>query len=97
MPMIRTALTLVVLGGAALLSGCADYLNNRDTVAFGAGDAVAWNRAAHKVNPYNRDSYAKSIRSDGTAVVVAQKRRYLPLGITTAPAATAAPAPAPAQ
>lgn len=36
---------------AALLSGCADYMNRRDTVSARAGDAVEGNLAIQTINP----------------------------------------------
>ena len=36
---------------AAALSGCADYLNRRDTVSARAGDAVDANLAIQTINP----------------------------------------------
>lgn len=36
---------------AALLSGCADYMNRRDSVSARAGDAVAGNLAIQTINP----------------------------------------------
>lgn len=36
---------------AAALSGCADYLNRRDSVSARAGDAVEANLAIQTINP----------------------------------------------
>lgn len=83
--------TLLLLSLASLaLGGCADYLNHRDTVSFGAGDAVAWNRAAHEVDPWNRDAAATRIVSDGEAVEAAYPRRLLVGPPVNASAPTAA-------
>lgn len=45
---------LLVVGG---LSGCADYLNRRDTVSVRAGDAVEGNSAIHIINPAPPGAY----------------------------------------
>lgn len=48
-----------------LLSGCADYLNHRDTITFGAGNAMEANKAIHIINPLNPQSYNTRIYADG--------------------------------
>lgn len=48
-----------------LLSGCADYMNHRDTITFGAGNAMEANKAIHVVNPFNPQSYNTKIYADG--------------------------------
>lgn len=48
-----------------LLSGCADYMNHRDTITFGAGNAMEANKAIHVVNPLNPQSYNTKIYADG--------------------------------
>lgn len=42
------AVALLLMVGA--LSGCADYLNHRDSVSLRAGDAVEGNSAIHIIN-----------------------------------------------
>jgi len=56
-----------LLSCAALvaLSGCADYMNHRDTITFGAGNAMEANKAIHVVNPLNPQSYNTKIYADG--------------------------------
>lgn len=44
----RVVLLVVV---AAVLSGCADYMNRRDSVSLGAGNAVEGNLAIQTINP----------------------------------------------
>ena len=41
---------VALLLGLGLLSGCADYLNRRDSVSLRAGDAVEGNSAIHIIN-----------------------------------------------
>ncbi|KPN62122.1 hypothetical protein K3X44_07850 [Aliiroseovarius crassostreae] len=43
---------LVALVVAGLLTGCADYLNNRDTVSAATGNAMDANTAIHVVSPW---------------------------------------------
>lgn len=37
---------------AGTLTGCADYLNHRDSVTLGAGNAAEGNTAIHTINPF---------------------------------------------
>lgn len=46
-PKSSLAALLLVLA----LSGCADYMNRRDSVSLGAGNAAAGNSALHVINP----------------------------------------------
>jgi len=41
-----------VVAVALLLGGCAEYMNNWDTVSFRAGDAPTANTAIHEVSPW---------------------------------------------
>lgn len=45
----KRVVLLCVLG--ALLSGCADYMNRRDSVSARAGDALDGNLAIQTINP----------------------------------------------
>lgn len=56
---------LILCGTALLLTGCADYMNHRDTITFGAGNAMEANKAIHVVNPFNPQSYNTKIYADG--------------------------------
>lgn len=47
------------------LTGCADYLNHRDTVTLAAGDAMQWNQAVHTIDPWPPQSNRTQIDSDG--------------------------------
>ena len=68
----RSCICLVPVIG---LGGCADYLDRRDTVTLGAGDAQAWNKTVQVDDPWPRYVMNTHIPGDGqrTAVVV---RRY---------------------
>lgn len=45
----KLALALALL---CTVSGCADYLNRRDSITLGAGDAPAANSMIHTVNHF---------------------------------------------
>ena len=57
------ALVAVML--LASLSACADYLNRRDSVSFGAGDAAEGNTAIHSINPFPPAASNTTIVVDG--------------------------------
>ena len=56
---------LIVLGASGLLSGCADYLNNYDTVTLAAGDAQKANMLLQTANPFNPQSQNTAIETSG--------------------------------
>lgn len=60
---------------ATTLSGCVDYLKHSDTVTISAGDAQAWNKTIHTVDPWPPYVMDTQIPGDGrrTARVI---RRY---------------------
>lgn len=61
-----------------LLSGCADYMNHRDTVTVGAGSAMDANMGIHTVQPFPRQAYSTNLPRDGRSVVNAQERFLTP-------------------
>jgi hypothetical protein len=63
---------------SAFLSGCADYMNHRDTVTLGAGSAMQHNIAVHTVNPFPPLANNTRIDRDGKSVVLAQERYLTP-------------------
>jgi hypothetical protein len=44
--------TALILLAAAGLAGCDKYLDRRDQITFGTGDAVAFNKAAQIIDPW---------------------------------------------
>ena len=50
---------------AALLAGCAENLDRRDTISGSAGDAQAQAIAAQAVNPWPSAAYDKTWTSEG--------------------------------
>jgi hypothetical protein len=104
-PKTKRALTCVAAMGLGLwLAGCSDiYLDHRETVSVGGGDAVAANEATQMVDPWPPNSGDKNIAFNGQRMQSAVERyRYNrvipPINATTsvveappAPGASAAP------
>ena len=67
---------LAVLALAATaLGGCTDmYLDRRDTVTFGAGDAVAVNKVTQMVDPWPASAGNRNIAFDGERMQAAAER-----------------------
>ena len=59
---------LLVLAAAGLASGCADYMNYRDTITFGAGNAMEANKAIHIEDPFPPEAQRTRIASDGKVI-----------------------------
>jgi hypothetical protein len=60
----------LLLGPA--LSGCADYMNHRDSVTLAAGNAPEANIAIQTVNPFPPEAWNTKIIADGHPVAKAQ-------------------------
>jgi hypothetical protein len=59
-------------------SACTDmYLDRRDTVSFGAGDAVAANKVTHMVDPWPIRAGDRNIPYDGERMAAAAERYRL--------------------
>ncbi|MGB3901059.1 MAG: hypothetical protein WA973_21150 [Mesorhizobium sp.] len=69
--------SLPTLLAAMLLGGCADYMNHRDTVTLGAGDAMEANLGIHTIKPFPPDAKNTNIRVDGTKLQRAHERYLL--------------------
>ena len=52
----------------AMLAGCADYLNHRDSVTLAAGDAQDWNRVVHTIDPWPPHVKNTDIDGDGQRI-----------------------------
>jgi hypothetical protein len=53
MPLLQKNNALALVCGASLLlAGCADYMNNRDSVTLGVGNANYANQGVHTINPF---------------------------------------------
>lgn len=59
---------LAALAAAALLSGCADYMNHWDTITFGAGNAVEANKGIHIKEPFPKAAQNTRISADGKVI-----------------------------
>ncbi|EJZ22969.1 hypothetical protein NE852_06720 [Rhizobium sp. Pop5] len=59
---------LLVLAAAGLVSGCADYMNHRDSITFGLGNAMEANKAIHTEDPFPPEAQRTRIASDGKVI-----------------------------
>jgi len=66
---------ILALAATTLLGACTDmYLDRRDTVSFGAGDAVAAKKVTHMVDPWPLRAGDRSIMHDGERMATAAER-----------------------
>jgi hypothetical protein len=66
---------LLALAATMLLGACTDmYLDRRDTVSFGAGDAVAANKVTHMVDPWPVYAGNRNLTFDGERMADAAER-----------------------
>ena len=91
---------ILALAATTLLGACTDmYLDRRDTVSFGAGDAVAANRVTHMVDPWPAYAGNRNIAFDGERMQGAAERyrtnTVTPLTTTKTSSAQFAPVVAP--
>jgi hypothetical protein len=56
---------LALVGALAVLAGCSEYLDRRDTIALSGGDALASNQVTHMVDPWPRVSGDRDIAFNG--------------------------------
>jgi hypothetical protein len=78
---------LLALGCALAASACDHYLDRRDTVTFGAGDAVAANKAMQIIDPWNQASRTIEQGSSGEQAAAAiEKLRKRSAGEDAPPA-----------
>jgi hypothetical protein len=64
------------VGLATMLAACSDiYYDRRETVLFGADDAVAANKAVQTIDPWPRQSADRNVPGNG-ALVAAAITRY---------------------
>jgi len=73
--MFRSNRLAVLALAAPLLGACTDmYLDRRDSVSFGAGDAVAVNKITQMVDPWPPYSGNRNIAFDGERMAAAAER-----------------------
>jgi hypothetical protein len=70
--------SLLALLAAALLGGCADYMNHRDSLTLGAGDAMEANLGIHTIKPFPPEAKNTRIRVNGAKVQQAYDRYIEP-------------------
>jgi hypothetical protein len=84
---VRSVTAMVGLG--AILAGCSDiYYDRRETILFGAGDAVASNIAVQTIDPWPPSSVDRRAPANGERVAAAIKRYrtgrvFIPTGNAT--------------
>lgn len=69
---------IAIVAGTSLLTGCADYLNNRDTITLGAGNAPQANLGIHAINPFPAAANNTHIHVDPQKVQDAYGRYIVP-------------------
>ena len=67
-----------IVAGSSLLSGCANYLNNWDSITLGAGNAVEANLGIHAINPFPASANNTDIDIDSGKVQQAYGRYIVP-------------------
>ena len=73
MRLVARSAAVIVLG--AWLAGCSDmYLDRRDSVALGAGDAIAANKVQEMVDPWPAGSGNRNIAFNGQKMQKAVQR-----------------------
>ncbi|MCG5481025.1 MAG: pilus assembly protein [Ensifer alkalisoli] len=85
----RNKRLLLVLAAAGLLSGCADYLNHRDSITFGLGNAMEANKGIHTQEPFPRVAQNTNIPADGKVAHRTIRSYQEGRGQTSAPAPSA--------
>ena len=92
------AFSIPLLAAMLLLTGCADYVERRDTITLQAGEAQAWNKTVHTADPWPPYVMDNRIPGDGqrTAGVIGRYstgRAEGAAGAATPPAGVAVPNP----
>ena len=95
-------IAVLALAATTLLGACTDmYLDRRDTVSFGAGDAVAANKVTHMVDPWPVRAGDRNIPHDGERMQAAAERyrtnQVTPLSSAQTSSVQYAPAAAPSK
>ena len=82
--LMRLSLAAITL----LLSGCQNYFERSDKIAFHAGEAPAYNKAVHIIDPWPAAAARTDLDFDGNRMVRAIERYETGQGATsTAPSA----------
>lgn len=74
--------TLALAALLAVLAGCSEYLDRRETISLGGGNSVATNEVSQMVDPWPRASADRNIAFNGekmeTAVARYRTNRVIP-------------------
>ena len=65
---------MLVLAAVLALTGCSEYLDRRETITRGAGDALATDKVTHMVDPWPRESADRNIAFNGPKMQSAVER-----------------------
>jgi len=87
-PFNKVARALALGAVLAVLSGCSEYTDRRDTISIHGGDAVASNKVTQMVDPWPPASAQKNIGFNGERMETAMERYrtnrvYQPIGTGT--------------
>lgn len=66
--------TLALAALLAVLAGCSEYLDRRETISLGGGDSVATNKVSQMVDPWPRASADRNIAFNGEKMETAVER-----------------------
>jgi hypothetical protein len=66
--------TVALAGLFAVLGGCSEYLDRRDSIALSGGDAVATNVVTHTVDPWPPASANRNLAFNGQKMETAVER-----------------------
>lgn len=81
----RKFATSVIVASAAILGGCEDYLDRRDTATRGAGESIAFNKATQTIDRWPKAARRDRWNSDGERARLAIDR-YRKSTVTPPPA-----------
>ncbi len=98
-PSTKVLRTLALALLLCAMTGCSEYLDRRDTIALGAGDAVATDEMTQMVDPWPRVAAQRNIGFNGERMESAVQRyktnrTYQPSNSGTSTSYAPTPAPA---
>ena len=73
-PFSKAMRVLALATALAILGGCSEYLDRRETIARSGGNAVATNVVTHMVDPWPRESANRNIAFNGAKIEGAFER-----------------------
>ncbi len=86
---LATPVVIATVGLGTILTGCSDiYYDRRESILFGANDAVASNAAVQTINPWPPSSADRRAPANGERVAAAIRRYrtgrvFIPIGNAT--------------